>query len=74
MRKMSRKVWHTIHLSSFVLFAFATLHSFLAGKDKGNLIVQWVALTGVTILLFLAVFRLLSPRKGRQARSSVVAG
>jgi predicted ferric reductase len=75
MRKMPRKVWHTIHLTSFLLFVFATIHTFYAGADRGNIMVQWGAFTGVTIVLFLAVFRLLSPRKSRRAQASApVAG
>lgn len=73
MRHMPRKVWHTIHLSSFLLFAFATIHSFQAGADKGNLLVQWLALTGVTIVLFLSFFRLLSPRKARKAERAAAS-
>ena len=68
MRKMPRKVWHAIHLGSFALFLFATLHSFQAGHDKGNIFLQWVALTGITMVLFLTIFRLLSPRKGQRAK------
>jgi predicted ferric reductase len=75
MRKMPRKVWHTIHLTSFLLFVFATIHTFYAGADRGNIMVQWGAFTGVTIVLFLTVFRLLSPRKSRRAQASApVAG
>jgi predicted ferric reductase len=70
MRKMPRKVWHTIHLTSFLLFVFATIHTFYAGADRGNIMVQWAAFTGVTIVLFLTVFRLLSPRKSRRAQAS----
>ena len=70
MRKMPRKVWHTIHLTSFLLFVFATIHTFYAGADRGNIMVQWAAFTGVTIVLFLTAFRLLSPRKSRRAQTT----
>jgi hypothetical protein len=49
---------------------FATIHTFYAGADRGNIMVQWAAFTGVTIVLFLTVFRLLSPRKSRRAQTS----
>ena len=32
-RRMPRRVWHAIHLSSFGLFAFATIHALTAGTD-----------------------------------------
>lgn len=74
MRRLSRKLWHTIHMGSFGLFVFATVHAYLAGHDKGNVFVQWLALTGVTIVLFLSIFRLLSPRRSRRSPSSAVPG
>jgi predicted ferric reductase len=64
MRRLPRKVWHAVHLTSFPLFAAATVHGFTAGADNTNLLVQWVALTGGLLVFFLAAFRLLSPRRG----------
>ena len=58
MRYMPRKVWHGVHLTSFLLFGFATLHGFTAGADAGNLLVQWIALTAGLLVVFLVVFRL----------------
>ena len=67
MRKLPRKLWHTIHLTSFLLFGFATVHGFQSGADKSNLLVQWGALTGGTLVLFLLTFRILAPRKAQLA-------
>ena len=64
MRRMKRRVWHTIHLSSFAVFGAATVHGFTAGADNSNLIVQWTALTGGLLVFFLVTFRLLAPRRG----------
>ncbi len=60
MHKMPRRLWHTVHLSSFLLFATATLHGFTAGADNKNLAVQWCALTGGLLVVFLVAFRLLA--------------
>lgn len=78
MRRMSRKLWHAVHLSSFALFVGSTVHAFTAGADATNLVVQWVALTGGTLVTFLVLFRLLAPRRGqlaadRAARTPVAA-
>jgi Ferric reductase like transmembrane component len=43
MRWIRRKIWHTIHLSSFALFIGATLHGLKAGTDRGNALIQWGA-------------------------------
>jgi predicted ferric reductase len=65
MRRLPRRLWHAVHLSSFLLFVTATVHGFQAGTDRGALVVEWLALTGGSLVLFLVVFRLLAPRKGR---------
>jgi len=67
MRKMPRKVWHTIHLSSFLLFAFATIHAFGTGADRKNRLVIFGCFTGVSFVLFLVLFRLLAPRKTKRS-------
>jgi predicted ferric reductase len=71
MRRLPRRAWHTIHLSSFLLFITATVHGFQAGADRTTLVVQWLALTGFTLVMFLLLFRLLAPRRQRaQTRSA----
>ena len=67
MRKMPRKIWHSIHLTSFLLFIGSTVHAFQSGADANNLLVQWGALTGCTLVLFLLLFRMLAPRKSQLA-------
>ena len=77
MRRLPRRVWHFIHLSSFVLFVAGTVHGFQAGADRSNRLVQWSALVGSVLIVTLLVFRLLhrspshhrSRRDGRAARS-----
>lgn len=51
-RRLSRKVWHAVHLGSFPLFGAATLHGFQAGHDRGNLLFIWGACTGGALLVF----------------------
>ena len=35
MKRLPRKIWRSIHLTSYVMFVFVILHSFLAGHDRG---------------------------------------
>jgi DMSO/TMAO reductase YedYZ heme-binding membrane subunit len=67
MRRMPRRVWHTIHLLSFPTFIAATTHGYLAGADRNNMAVQWAALTGITWVLFLVIFRLLAPKRAESS-------
>ena len=63
MRRIPRRFWHSVHLTSFGVFVAASIHGFQAGADRDALFVQWMALTGGTLLLFLLLFRLLAPRR-----------
>jgi len=67
MRKLPRRLWHAVHLSSFPMFIFATVHGFTAGADNMNLAVQWGALTGGLFVIFLVIFRFLVPRRSSKA-------
>jgi DMSO/TMAO reductase YedYZ heme-binding membrane subunit len=69
MKRMPRVWWRRVHLTSFALFVVTTLHAFTAGTDRMNLLVQWTALTGTTLVAFLVFFRLLAPRRERASRS-----
>ena len=60
MRRMPRRVWHAVHMSSFALFITATIHGFTAGADNKSIIVQWAALTGSLLVLVLVLCRVLS--------------
>ena len=63
MRRIPRRLWHAVHMTSLPMFALATLHGFTAGADNGNLAVQWVSLTGLLLVVFLLTFRTLAPRR-----------
>ena len=65
MRRLPRRIWHAIHLGSIPLTALATLHGFLAGTDRGNLIVIWVAITFSAAMVFLTGSRVTARRAAR---------
>jgi len=71
-RHLPRPAWRQIHLASYGLFAFATLHALSAGTDVRAVLVGGLAI-GVGAAV--ALFALLSwvwraePRPGRMARS-----
>ena len=67
MKRLPRRVWHSVHLLSIPMFVFATVHGFTSGADNRNLAVQWVALTGGLLVFFLVTFRVLAPRRAGRA-------
>jgi hypothetical protein len=73
MRRVPRKVWHSVHLTSFLLFVSATVHGFTSGADNRNVAIQWACLTGGLLVFLLVVFRVLAPRKASRAASAARA-
>lgn len=67
MRRLPRRVWHSIHLTSFVVFVTGTVHGFQSGADRGNRLVQWGCLSMTALVLSLVIFRVatLSERRRR---------
>ena len=45
--RLPRRVWWTIHLTSFVVFAFGTLHGLQAGTDASNVLARIVMVVGI---------------------------
>jgi predicted ferric reductase len=73
MRRLPRRLWHAVHLSSFGLFVVATVHMFTAGTDSGSAALQWVALGVTGLVVFLTAARMLGARSARGAKRSAVS-
>lgn len=69
MKKLPRKLWHGIHLLSYVLFGMATVHGLMAGTDADNKVFV-LALTAVmAIVLFSLLARILQARAKRTIKA-----
>ena len=66
MRRMKRKIWHAIHLTSIGLWLTATLHMFLAGQDRHNTLLQWFVFASTILVLQLTLFRLITARSAEK--------
>lgn len=75
-RHLPRTVWRQIHLASYGLFAFATLHALSAGTDVRDVLVGGVAIgVGVVAALLsaLAWVARSEPKEARGTASAAVA-
>jgi predicted ferric reductase len=63
MKRLPRRLWHSVHLMSIPMFATATVHGFTSGADAANLAVQWAAVTGGVLVFLLVTLRVLAPRR-----------
>ncbi len=70
MRKMPRRTWHAVHLSSFVLFVVATVHGITAGTDRHNALFQWACLLTAALVLMMTLVRIWSPRRAARSAAS----
>jgi hypothetical protein len=70
MARISRRLWHAIHLGSFVVFGSATMHGLTAGTDAGNPVSQLFAIGSGAAVALLTVFRVVVRARHRpRARS-----
>lgn len=73
MRRLPRRVWRKIHLTSFGLFWAATYHFILAGTDAGNALARWGINLTAAAVVFLTLVRILAPRRARKSGARVAA-
>ena len=67
MKRMSRRVWYTVHLSSYVLFTVATIHGLLVGTDRHSTAFRGACLLAAIVVLFMSLVRILAPRRSARA-------
>lgn len=65
-RRLPRRVWHSVHLLSYVLFALATVHGALAGTDRSNRVYVLAVLVAIATLVGGVVLRVRRMRWRRE--------
>lgn len=70
-RKLPRKLWRSVHASSFVLFWVATFHFLLAGTDTATPLTRLTADVVLAAVVFLTLVRVLAPRRRTAPRRAV---
>ena len=65
MSRISRRLWHAIHLGSFVVFGSATMHAVTAGTDAGNPVSQMFAVGSSAAVALLTVLRVVARARRR---------
>jgi DMSO/TMAO reductase YedYZ heme-binding membrane subunit len=69
MRKLPRRLWRGVHLTSFVVFGATVVHAVEAGSDIGDAALEWFGLVAVGLVSFLALFRALADRRTPGSRT-----
>jgi DMSO/TMAO reductase YedYZ heme-binding membrane subunit len=67
MRRLPRKVWRFIHLSSYVAFWMASMHAAFAGTDSGKPLYQVTAVASILAVAWALMYRVANRRSVRRA-------
>ena len=62
MKRIPKNVWHSIHLTSYVVAVSATVHLLTAGTDSSTPALRWAALAAAMAIVFFTIYRLLAPK------------
>jgi DMSO/TMAO reductase YedYZ heme-binding membrane subunit len=72
MKRLPKRWWRRIHLTSYLVYGLATVHLLTAGTDATSPAVYWVALASLAGVSFFSVYRWVGP--GRQGTTGRIAG
>jgi DMSO/TMAO reductase YedYZ heme-binding membrane subunit len=62
-RHLSKRLWRSVHLTSYVLAVSATVHGVTAGTDIGNPAVAWIVLGVIGAVTFFVAYRRFAPAR-----------
>jgi DMSO/TMAO reductase YedYZ heme-binding membrane subunit len=70
MKRIPRRYWRWIHLSSYAVFLLTSLHAAFAGTDRAHWLYQGTAALTIVAVVIATVYRLLHRRPVRAARTA----
>ncbi len=70
MKRLPKRVWRGIHITSYVTFLLTSLHGTFAGTDATNLLYVATSIVTTLALVFALSYRILSRRPARPRRST----
>ena len=59
--RLGPRMWKTIHMSSYMVFAAATMHGLVAGTDSGRIVLLLMYVAAAAAVAGLATRRLIAP-------------
>jgi predicted ferric reductase len=74
MKKIPRRWWRGIHLTSFAMFISGVIHGITAGTDSGHPAAVGGAVTSIALVVFLTIYRIATSRTQRVTPSVIRAG
>jgi sulfoxide reductase heme-binding subunit YedZ len=68
MQRLPRRLWHAVHLSSYLVFVAGSAHLLWAGTDADNVALRATVAIVAAATLFFLVYRLIGPGRRASAR------
>lgn len=65
MRRLPKRIWRHIHLTSYLVAILATAHGITAGTDTANGVFAWSMVATVASMAFFFTYRKLMPKRAR---------
>ena len=69
-KRIPVRLWRGVHLTSYVLYAAATVHLLAGGSDRHNPIHRWTVLASVGAVVFFTAYRVVGPGRAASVRST----
>jgi sulfoxide reductase heme-binding subunit YedZ len=70
MKRLSRRTWRGIHLTSYAVFWLSSMHGALAGTDRNALLYQATAVASLFAVAWALIYRVVNRRSARRRTSS----
>jgi len=67
MRRLPKRAWRAIHLSSYAVAVLSTVHGFTAGTDTHSGAFAWAVVLAAGAMVFFAAYRWMAPAKAARA-------
>jgi len=68
-KHLPARFWRGVHLSSYALYAFATVHLLTAGTDRFNPVLRGSVIASVGAVVFFSAYRFVGPGRAASIRS-----
>ena len=63
------KLWRGVHLTSYAMYAMATVHLLLAGTDRYNPVLRTTIVVSIGAVVFFTMYRLIGPGRAASVKS-----
>jgi sulfoxide reductase heme-binding subunit YedZ len=65
-KRLSHRTWHAIHMLSYLMFVFVTIHGVILGTDSGTWVMRAIYLLAAGSVVFLTTYRILTAAPSRR--------